>query len=95
VRGSPQKLGQPPVKEATLFRQGLLIERKEFFLTLKENLRGRFIRVVEQIGNLFASIIIPASGLKEIQALVEQMANATQCISSKGRRISTNLNKKG
>lgn len=79
---------KPPRQETTLLRSDVLIERKEFSLTLKENPRGRFIRIVESNGNYFASIIIPASGLKEFQAVVEQMAKAAQDIPSKSQNPS-------
>jgi hypothetical protein len=41
------------IHETTLLRHGIQIERKEFSLALKENPRGRFIRVVEHNGNVF------------------------------------------
>jgi len=76
------------VQETTLFTQGILIERKEFTLALKENLRGRFIRIVESSGNHFASIIVPATGLKEFQTLIEQMTKAAHDIPPKSEHPS-------
>jgi len=85
--GNSPKSG-PPVQETTLLRQDILIERKEFSLSLKENPRGRFIRIVEQNGDRFASIIIPASGLKDFQTLVAQMTQAAQDIPPKNENPS-------
>ena len=70
--------------EATLLRQEILIERKEFALALKENSRGRFIRVVESNGNYFASIIVPANGLAAFQKLLDDMIQADREIPPKG-----------
>ena len=74
-------------QETTLFTQRILIERKEFTLALKENLRGRFIRIVETNGNYFASIIVPANGLKHFQAMVGQMIEAAQDIPPKSEKL--------
>lgn len=80
-QGKPRPYGvqpKPPPQETTLLRSEVLIERKEFSIALKENPRGRFIRVVEQNGDRFASIIIPASGLKDFQALLNNMIQANK-----------------
>lgn len=76
---------EPSTQETTLLRQGILIERKEFSLSLKENPRGRFIRIVEQNGDRFASIIIPASGLKDFQTLLEEITKAAAEIPPKSK----------
>ena len=73
--GDSPKSGQR-VQEATLFKQEIFIERKEFSLVLKENPRGRFIRIVESNGNYFASIIVPSSGLADFQRLLNEMIKA-------------------
>jgi len=44
---------QPPrplVQEDTLKSEQIHIERKSFLLTLKENPRGRFLRITEEVG---------------------------------------------
>jgi hypothetical protein len=75
THGDSPKSGQR-AQEITLFTQGILIERKEFSLALKENSRGRFIRIVESNGNYFASIIVPANGLADFQRLLTEMIKA-------------------
>ncbi len=67
---------KPPVNEDTL-KEGLLdIERKTFVLTLKENIRGRFLRISEEVGGRRDTIIIPASGLEALQKLLADMVKA-------------------
>lgn len=72
----PQQQMRPPVHEDTLETRQLQIERKYFLLTLKENPRGRFLRIAEEANGRFNSIIVPASGLREFQKLLEELVNA-------------------
>ena len=67
---------KPRLEEDTL-KQGLVqIERKTFVFTLKENMRGRLLRITEDIGGRRNSIIIPSTGLKEFKELLEEMIKA-------------------
>ena len=59
--GSPK----PPVNEDTLRSEKIQIERKSFQFTLKENPRGRFLRITEDVGGRRDTIIIPAPGLED------------------------------
>ncbi len=61
--------------EKELHSERLNIERKMFFLDLKENERGRFLKVTEDVGGRRDTIIIPAIGLREFsKALVAILA---------------------
>jgi hypothetical protein len=73
-----QRPPRPFVQEDTLKSDELQIERKTFFLTLKENPRGRFLRISEENGDKRSSIIIPGSGLKELQKVLEEMVKAAE-----------------
>src|ERR1035438_6951908 len=68
---------RPFVQEDTLKSEQIQIERKSFLLTLNENARGRFLRISEEVGGKRNSIIIPASGLKEFQKLINGMVKAS------------------
>src|SRR5580693_10670223 len=70
---NPQWAPKPPVHEDTLNSAQLQIERKMFFLALKENPRGRLLRITEETGGRRNSIIIPASGLVEFRKLLDEM----------------------
>ena len=69
---------KPRIVEDTLHKKELLIERKMFTLSLKQNPRGRFLRIVESSGNgtKFLSIIVPAEGMKDFQMMLAEMAKA-------------------
>jgi hypothetical protein len=49
--------------EETLRTERLQIERKLFVFALKENPRGRFLRITEDVGGRRDTIIVPATGL--------------------------------
>jgi hypothetical protein len=72
-KGLPQMQPRPPVQEDTLKSGEVQIERKKFVLILKENPRGRFLRITEDVGGRRDSIIIPSTGLAEFQKLLDEM----------------------
>ncbi len=61
------------VEENALAESLVHIERKTFHLSLKENIRGRLLRITEEAGHNRNTIIVPATGLKEFQAAVAEM----------------------
>jgi hypothetical protein len=71
--GSPK----PPVNEETLKTERIQIERKLFVFTLKENPRGRFLRITEDVGGRRDTIIIPAPGLEDFKKLLDEMVKAS------------------
>jgi len=68
---------KPPVNEDTLRTERLQIERKSFQFTLKENPRGRFLRITEDVGGRRDTIIIPAPGLDDFKKLLDEMVKAS------------------
>ncbi len=64
---------KPPVNEETLRSEKLQIERKTFLFALKENPRGRFLRITEDVGGRRDTIIIPAPGLEDFRKLLDEM----------------------
>ena len=68
---------KPPVNEDTLKSEKIQIERKTFLLTLKENPRGRFLRITEDVGGRRDTIIIPATGLEDFKKLLDEMVKAS------------------
>ena len=64
---------KPPVNEETLKSDKVQIERKTFLFALKENPRGRFLRITEDVGGRRDTIIIPAPGLEDFKKLLDEM----------------------
>lgn len=74
--GSPSRGGygdKPSVKEDTIRTDKIQIERKTFAFALKENPRGRFLRITEDVGGRRDTIIIPAPGLEEFKRVLDEM----------------------
>ena len=67
---------RPPVQEDTLKSSDLQIERKSFVFALKENPRGRFLRITEDVGGRRDTIIIPSTGLADFKKVIDEMVKA-------------------
>ena len=76
---------RPSVQEDTLKTDKVQIERKTFVFTLKENLRGRFLRITEDVNGRRDTIIVPAPGLAEFKKLLDEMVRASAEIPEKGQ----------
>jgi hypothetical protein len=48
----------------------LQIERKHFYVELRENERGRFLRITEEAHGRRNSIIVPSTGVEEFTATI-------------------------
>ena len=59
--------------ERTLRSEKVQIERKTFFLDLKENDRGRFLRITEDVGGRRDRIIMPASGMEDFARALDDL----------------------
>src|SRR5438876_3599705 len=66
-----------PVNEETLKTDKIQIERKTFVFALKENPRGRFLRITEDVSGRRDTIIIPAPGLEDFKKIFDDMVKAS------------------
>lgn len=64
------------VPEDTIKTDKIQIERKVFVFALKENPRGRFLRITEDVNGRRDTIIVPAPGLDEFARIVADMARS-------------------
>jgi hypothetical protein len=74
---------RPPVAEETLKTDKIQIERKTFVISLKENPRGRFLRITEDVGGRRDTIILPATGLTDFKRVIDEMVRASEASPSK------------
>ena len=51
----------------------IAIERKIFFLDLKENQRGRFLKITEDVGGRRDTIMLPAAAFKDFVEALERL----------------------
>lgn len=59
-----------------LFSDSVQIERKFLSFNLRENSRGRFIRITEDVGGRRDAIVIPAAGLEKVRDILNQAIEA-------------------
>jgi hypothetical protein len=64
--------------ETTLRIERIQIDQKEFRLILKENERGRFLRIIEQVNGRRNAIIVPSTGFEEMSRILQEMVCAHQ-----------------
>jgi hypothetical protein len=65
---------RPRHEEQILHTEKIQIERKVFVFSLRENSRGRFLRITEDVGGRRDAIIVPAPGLTEFCQAVDAIA---------------------
>lgn len=53
------------MEEKTLYTKKIITRNKAFFLDLKENPNGKFLKVTESNGEKRSFVFIPEEGLKE------------------------------
>ena len=68
---------KPAVSEETLKTEKIQIERKTFVFALKENPRGRFLRITEDVSGRRDTIIIPAPGLEDFKKIIDEMVRTS------------------
>lgn len=72
------KQGKRGVVDEDIFSKQVQVERKLFSFTLKQNPRGRFLRITEDVGGRRDTIIIPSPGLSDIRKVLEQVISADE-----------------
>lgn len=60
----------------TLAARELQIERKHFSIELRENDRGRFLRITEEAQGRRNTVIIPSTGLDDFENALDEVLSA-------------------
>jgi hypothetical protein len=71
---------RPFVQEDTIKTAEFQVERKFITVTLKENPRGRFLRITEDGGSKRNTVIIPITGLDDFKRVINEMAQAAEAM---------------
>jgi hypothetical protein len=71
-----ERMGSDP-----LASEKLAIERKIFFLDLKENQRGRFLKITEDVGGRRDTIMLPAAAFEDFAAALGRLIEFEKKIS--------------
>ncbi len=64
--------------DVVLKSENIAVERKNFIFDLRENPRGRFLRITEDANGRRDSIVIPAPGLEEFRRVLDGIISANQ-----------------
>ena len=64
--------------DSVLKSENIAVERKNFIFDLRENSRGRFLRITEDANGRRDSIVIPAPGLEEFRRVLDDIITAHQ-----------------
>jgi len=87
--GNVREGDEPPsaaAEEHVLFSERLYIERKRLTVSLRENFRGRFLRITEDVADRHDTIIVPAPGLGEFLRLLAEVARLAARPATRRRR---------
>ena len=57
--------------ETSLARREFQIERKQLCIEMRENFRGRFLRITEKCGGKTNVVIIPDTGINDFNAALD------------------------
>jgi hypothetical protein len=71
-------MGGGSTVDEELLTEQIQIERKFFSFSLRENPRGRFLRVTEDVGGRRDTIIIPATGLEQARDVINKAIQANK-----------------
>lgn len=63
--------------EKTLARRDIQIERKQLSIEMRENFRGRFLRIVEKCGGKANVVILPDTGINDFFAALDEVIAET------------------
>ena len=74
--GARPPYSQPHIPEVKLKEMFVQVEHKVFSIALKQNEKGRFLRMTEEVNERFATIIIPITGLAEVHQVLGEMIAA-------------------
>ena len=61
------------MEEKTLYTRKIITRNKAFFLDLKENPNGKFLKVTESNGEKRSFVFIPEEGLREFKEAMDEI----------------------
>jgi hypothetical protein len=68
--------------DEVLKTENIAVERKNFIFDLRENPRGRFLRITEDANGRRDSIVIPAPGLEDFRRILDEIITAHRSASA-------------
>jgi hypothetical protein len=71
--------GERPVNEP-LASEKINVDRKIFFLDLKENARGRFLKITEDVGGRRDTIMLPSAAFRDFADALQRLIDLESSI---------------
>ncbi len=69
--------------DTQLQNHSLRVERKHFTFDLRENPRGKFLRIVEEVNGRYDAIIIPLTGLEQFRDALNEVIKFSKSLPPK------------
>ena len=69
--------------DMSLKTHSIRVERKHITFDLKENPRGRFLRITEEVNGRRDAIIVPVTGLEEFRAALDDLITFNKTLAPK------------
>ena len=65
----------PRMASEPIASEKVTIDRKVFFLDLKENQRGRFMKITEDVGGRRDTVMLPAAAFREFLEALQRLVD--------------------
>ena len=69
--------------DTQLQNHSIRVERKHFTFDLRENPRGRFLRIIEEVNGRRDAIIIPLPGIEDFRDALNEIIKFSKTLSSR------------
>ena len=69
--------------DTQLQNHSIKVERKHFTFDLRENPRGRFLRIIEEVNGRRDAIIIPLTGIEDFRDALNETIKFSKTLSPK------------
>lgn len=69
--------------DTQLQNQSIRVERKHFTFDLRENSRGRFLRIIEEVNGRRDAIIIPLTGIEDFRDQLNEIIKFSKTLTPK------------
>jgi hypothetical protein len=69
--------------DTQLQNQSIRVERKHFTFDLRENPRGRFLRIIEEVNGRRDAIIIPLTGIEDFRDQLNEIIKFSKTLTPK------------
>jgi predicted ATP-grasp superfamily ATP-dependent carboligase len=69
--------------DTQLQNHSIRVERKHFTFDLRENPRGKFLRIIEEVNGRYDAIIIPLTGLEQFRDTLNEVIKFSKTLAPK------------